>query len=205
MTPPPGSPFALADARETPVDQWSESAFEAVFLTFYPRLVGMLCRMLGDRGRSEELASDTLMRLAARQVPLERYESLSGWLYRTAANLGIDALRAGARRRHYEQLAPAADSRPTPLEELLRHERAHQVRSALARLKPAQAQLLVLRSHGLSYQEIADALQIKPASVGTLLARAEVAFEQAYQRLRRSAAREVAATAPAAESTKESR
>ncbi|MCX7668548.1 MAG: hypothetical protein N2439_00555, partial [Anaerolineae bacterium] len=55
------------------------------------------------------------------------------------------------------------------------------VRRALARLPQKQAQLLLLRYAGLSYRELADAMEMAPGSVGTLLARAEAAFEQAYR------------------------
>jgi RNA polymerase sigma-70 factor (ECF subfamily) len=50
----------------------------------------------------------------------------------------------------------------------------------LLALKPQQAEMLVLRSQGDSYAEVASALGINPASVGTLLGRAEAAFEQEY-------------------------
>jgi RNA polymerase sigma-70 factor (ECF subfamily) len=57
------------------------------------------------------------------------------------------------------------------------------VRAALAQLKTIQAQLLVLRYSGLSYKELAEALQLKPSSIGTLLARAETEFEKCYRKL----------------------
>jgi RNA polymerase sigma-70 factor (ECF subfamily) len=142
----------------------------------------MLCRMLGDRAQAEELASDTLGRLATRRVPLDRYSNLSGWLYRTATRMGIDAIRAATRRRHYEQMTAAEGSKHTPLDELLQSERSQHVRTALAQLKPGQTQILLLRNQGLSYKEIADALNARPSSVGTLLARAEAAFERTYRR-----------------------
>jgi RNA polymerase sigma-70 factor (ECF subfamily) len=40
----------------------------------------------------------------------------------------------------------------------------------------------MLRSDGLTYAEIAAALELNRASVGTLLARAESAFEKEYVR-----------------------
>jgi RNA polymerase sigma-70 factor (ECF subfamily) len=54
------------------------------------------------------------------------------------------------------------------------------VRRALLKLPQKQGQLLLLRHAGLSYKELAEALQVAPGSVGTLLARAEAAFERAY-------------------------
>ncbi len=54
------------------------------------------------------------------------------------------------------------------------------VRQTLARLDSRSAELLLLRSHGLSYGEVAAALDLNPASVGTLLARAQQAFRKEY-------------------------
>lgn len=71
-----------------------------------------------------------------------------------------------------------------PLDEVLRAERRRQVRAALARLKPFHAQILTLRSSGLSYQEVADTLGVKVNTVGRRLARAEAAFEKVWSRQR---------------------
>jgi RNA polymerase sigma-70 factor (ECF subfamily) len=66
---------------------------------------------------------------------------------------------------------------------MLRSERQQRVRRILADLKPAQAQLLLLRASGHSYKELAAALDVEPGSVGTLLVRAEAAFEQSYREI----------------------
>ena len=118
-------------------------------------------------------------------------EHLGGWLYRVAMNLGFNALRSARRRSHYETIsyensAGAASASGTagaldPAQAAeLADERA-QVQAALRQMKPRDAQILVLRHSGLSYKEIAAALEIAPGSVGTLLARAERAFEQVYE------------------------
>jgi RNA polymerase sigma-70 factor (ECF subfamily) len=39
----------------------------------------------------------------------------------------------------------------------------------------------LLRANGLAYRELAQALGIEPRSVGTLLARAEQAFERKFR------------------------
>jgi len=51
----------------------------------------------------------------------------------------------------------------------------------LSALKPRDAQLLLLRTGGLSYREIAQALGMPASSVGTTLARAEREFERKYR------------------------
>jgi RNA polymerase sigma-70 factor (ECF subfamily) len=162
-----------------------EIALEGAFHEFYPRLIAILCRMLGERAQAEELASDTFLKLAQQPMRPEEYDNLGGWLYRTATRLGIDSLRAAERRRRYEHAAGAESVAPaSPLDEMLRAERCASVRATLARLKPIQAQILMLRSSGLSYKELAQALDVKPTSVGRLLARAEAAFEKAWRRVK---------------------
>ena len=112
--------------------------------------------------------------------------NVPGWLYRTATNLGIDAVRARAKRRHYEETSNrmAALSTPSddPLSEILREEKRQRVRAALALLKPAQAQILVLRHSGFSYNELAGCLGVSRGSVGTMLMRAEAEFQKQYLR-----------------------
>jgi RNA polymerase sigma-70 factor (ECF subfamily) len=163
---------------------WAESAFERVFSEYYARIVSVAYRVVGDRARAEELASDTFLRLYEQPLGEGEYQNLGGWLYRTATRLGIDSMRSAVRRTRYEQQAgPDLALHPeNPLDEVLRGERRRQVQTALARLKPKQIQILTLRSSGLSYKEIAEALGVRINCVGRLLARAEAAFEKAWGR-----------------------
>ena len=56
------------------------------------------------------------------------------------------------------------------------------MREALARLPRRQAVALVLRHSGLSYAEVAAALDLSPASVGTTVRRAETALREELNR-----------------------
>jgi RNA polymerase sigma-70 factor (ECF subfamily) len=163
------------------------TSLEDVFRLQYPRLVRLLARITGDCGRAEELASEVFCRLSSRPALFRPESNLEGWLYRTAVNLGLDALRTEARRRRHEQAAGAEVARNSsggdPLTEMLRAEQRTRVQAVLAALKPVSARLLLLRHAGLSYVELAGALAINPASVGTLLARAAAEFEKKYRSL----------------------
>ena len=64
---------------------------------------------------------------------------------------------------------------------MLRDERSGRVRAVLAEMKARDAELLLLRTDGLAYREIAQVLGVQPSSVGTLLARAEREFERRYR------------------------
>jgi RNA polymerase sigma-70 factor (ECF subfamily) len=166
---------------------FSLEEFEILFLKHYPRIVGILRRIVGDYGRAEDLASEVFLKLYMRPLSQDSDANVAGWLYRTATNLGIDALRATARRSRFEQAAAqdALQNKSTEngFERMARVEREHRVRTVLAEIKPAQAQLLLLRASGDSYKELSATLEIEAGSVGTLLVRAEVAFEQRYREL----------------------
>jgi RNA polymerase sigma-70 factor, ECF subfamily len=168
--------------RKSSSEHWEEAEFRAVFLEHYSRIRAILIRLLGDQSWAEEMANDAFWRLY-RQPALQVDGNVGGWLYRTATNLGIDALRASGRRRQYEEAAGGArrgTETSSPLEDLLREEKCNRVRAVLSLIKPAQAQLLILRSSGLSYKELADALNVKMTSIGTLLNRAEEEFRNRY-------------------------
>jgi RNA polymerase sigma-70 factor (ECF subfamily) len=67
-----------------------------------------------------------------------------------------------------------------PAESLARRAQQAAVRAALRQLKPQESSLLLLRHAGLSYRAIAEALELNPTSVGTLLRRAEARFKETY-------------------------
>jgi RNA polymerase sigma-70 factor (ECF subfamily) len=158
---------------------------EAVFREHHARIVGMLARLVGDRGRAEDIAGDVFCKLArSRAIPADQ-DGVASWIYRVASNAGFDALRSGARRRRREEAAGVESLRAAEpagaLEDLLRAERRARVRQTLQAMKPRDARLLLLRSEGVAYREIAQAMGVAPASVGTLLVRAEAAFERKFR------------------------
>jgi RNA polymerase sigma-70 factor, ECF subfamily len=161
--------------------QW----FEELFREHYSRVASLLARLTGDPGQAEEIASDVFSKLARRSVLLAGREDVAAWIYRVATNAGLDAVRANARRRKKEEAASRerwrTGSEDGALDWLLRAERCGRVRSLLAAMKPRDAQVLLLRSSGMAYREIASALGVQPSSVGTILARAERDFERRYR------------------------
>jgi RNA polymerase sigma-70 factor (ECF subfamily) len=177
--------IALDPAAVRPADRRrAAERVESLFREHYGRIVAMLARLTGDRAQSEEIASDVFHKLSQRPSLLESGDDLTSWIYRVASNAGVDALRAVARRRRYEDAAAGAvrfTAQPDALDALLAAERAARVRSVLATLKPRDAQLLLLRSSGMAYRELALTLGVEPGSVGTLLARAEAEFERRFR------------------------
>jgi RNA polymerase sigma-70 factor, ECF subfamily len=131
-----------------------------------------------DPGRAEDLAVEVFLKLW--RHPEAQGEKAGGWLYRTAVRKGLDELRRQTRRARYETLFGFRRQDPTPEQILAANEEREKVRHVLAAMESRQAQLLILRSEGLSYNEVALVLDLNPASVGTLLRRAQQAFRKEY-------------------------
>ena len=156
-------------------------AFEPVFHAYYERTARLLARLVKDPARAEELAVEVFWKLW-RNPPAHR-DAIGGWLYRTAIRAGIYELRRQSRRERMGHLLRFGAAPSTPEDLHAANEAQEHVRRILARLHPRQAELLLLRSQDLSYAELASALQINPASVGTLLSRAQQAFRKEYTKL----------------------
>ena len=108
-------------------------------------------------------------------------------IYLSYSPLGLQSIRSWKRREHYEltagRFALEENGDATPAEILAQEEEQNKVRQVLAQMNERQSQLLVLRYSGLSYKEIAKALDIAPTSIGPLLFRAEREFEKQYRAL----------------------
>src|SRR5882762_6969848 len=75
----------------------------------------------------------------------------------------------------------APNARPSrPRNSTSRRKSKDRVRFVLSIIEPRQAAFLLLRSQGFSYDEVASTLNLNPASVGTLLSRAQQAFRKEY-------------------------
>ena len=152
--------------------------FHALFTTGYRRLARLLYRVTGDFGRAEEVASEAFWRLHSKPPAAET--NIEGWLYRTGLRLALDQLKKDRRRARYEALGSAFGFAASPDRVLEQTQERTRVRQVLSALKADQVGLILLRAEGLSYAELSAALHRNPASVGTLLARAEEAFRKEY-------------------------
>lgn len=152
--------------------------FEAVFRAQYARVARVVARLVQDPARAEEIAVEVFLRF--HRSPRAHGPGAGAWLYRAAVRAGIDELRARQRRQKYEQMGERPPGPPSPEQICSDQERRTRVRAVLARLDVRQSGLLILRSEGASYQEIAGALGLKASSVGTLLRRAGQAFRKEY-------------------------
>jgi RNA polymerase sigma factor (sigma-70 family) len=149
-----------------------------LFHLHYPRVARVIARIVNDPGRAEELAVDVFWKFVRRQQAHDA--SPGGWLYRAAIRKGLDELRRQQRQEKYERLLSLFGTSPSPEHLHSAAEDQRQVRAVLAILRRRDSELLILRSEGLSYQEIAQVLQLNETSVGTLLRRAQETFRKEY-------------------------
>jgi RNA polymerase sigma-70 factor, ECF subfamily len=152
--------------------------FESLFHAQYGRIARVIARVIRDPGRAEELAVEVLWKFW--RTPRAHGEQAGGWLYRTAVRTGLNELRRKTRSSKHESLSDAMPGALDPEQVRAAREEQEHVRQVLAALDSRQAELLVLRSSGLSYDEVAAALDLNPASVGTLLSRAQQAFRKEF-------------------------
>jgi RNA polymerase sigma-70 factor (ECF subfamily) len=152
--------------------------FESVFHTHYARVARVIARVIRDPARAEELAVEVLWKFW--RTPRAQAEQAGGWLYRTAVRTGLNELRSRLRSDRHERLSDATPGAPDPEQVRAAAEEQEHVRIVLGALDPRQAELLLLRGSGLSYSELAAALELNPASVGTLISRAQQAFRKEY-------------------------
>jgi RNA polymerase sigma-70 factor (ECF subfamily) len=158
------------------------SDLEQVFRTTYPRVVAVAARVLGSRDEAEDVAQEVFLTFARSSVPAG--EAVR-WLSVAAAHTALNHLRSGRRRATREEAAEDGGGGavcPDVADAVVTLDERRRVRAALARLPRRQAVALVLRHSGLSYAEVAAALDLSPGSVGTTVRRAESALRKELNR-----------------------
>ena len=156
-----------------------QTGFESVFHRHYEPVARAVARIVRDTARAEEIAAEAFWKFW-RNPKASAGSYAAAWLYRTAIRMALDELKKEARRLRRESAQPNRLPAQTPEEVHAASEERNRVRLVLAALGPRQAELLLLRHSDLSYAEVAAALELNPASVGTLISRAQQAFRKEY-------------------------
>ena len=174
----PGAASAESAESAKIKDQAIQFDIEATFREQYERVARVIARVVRDPARAEELAVEVFLKLwTNKQAQGDRTQ---GWLYRVAVRMGLDELRRQTRRTRYERLLGFGDGVRTPEDIRRATEEQERVRLVLGVINRRHAELLLLRSDDFSYDEVASALDLNPASIGTLLSRAQQAFRKEY-------------------------
>jgi RNA polymerase sigma-70 factor (ECF subfamily) len=174
-----------------------ERAFQAILEAYEVPVFNYVLRMVGDRALAEDLTQEIFLRIYQGLAGFSLRCRFTTWLFQVAKNRVLDELRARERKPHsvvtLEDMPPleVVDAPPERVEAI------DAVWRAVALLNPDLKMALLLRDIvGLSYTEIADALEITLATVKWRIfkAREEVQVQLEREGIEIDVARSPAAT-----------
>lgn len=164
-------------------------AFEELTSRNQPRVYAYLHRFVGDPQLAEDLAQEVFMRVYKHRATYRQEARFSTWLFRVAHNVAFNALRTKSRRPEtlfnamgsstmettavsYEE-GIVTRSGATPTQNIAKLEKQSIIRDAIHKLPPRQRQAVLLaRFEGMTYQQIAEVMEMTPEAVKSLICRA---------------------------------
>jgi len=162
--------------------QGNEEAFRVIHDRYRPRLFAYARQMLsGSRQDAEDALQDVFVRAYGALRANDRDVSLRAWLYRVAHNRCIDELRRPAppSPETLELIQPSASD---PIAEAEQRESLRRLVEDVRRLPEQQRSALLMREIvGMSYTELASALDVTVPAVKSLLVRARIGLAQAAE------------------------
>jgi RNA polymerase sigma-70 factor (ECF subfamily) len=183
------SPGALDPDREL-VDRWhagDRSAFETLIRRHERRVFGLLLRMLGNVEEAEDVAQETFLNLHRHGHRFRSQARFSTFVYRVAVNAALNRRRSLGRRRArteaLERRQEAGDDLPAaprgPEDAAAGGQVQERVQRAITTLAPhLRAPLVLFDIEGLSYSEVAEALQLAEGTVKSRIHRARQALRE---------------------------
>ena len=153
-----------------------QEAFACLVEAYQTAIYNLAYRMLGNAAEAEDAAQETFLRAYTRLSTYDSERKFSSWLLAIASHHCVDRLRQ--RRLGWlslDELPPwrwlANASRPE--ETVIKSQERDEVRQLLDQLPPRYRTAVILRYwHDLSYQEIAEVLEMTESAVKSTLYRA---------------------------------
>jgi RNA polymerase sigma-70 factor (ECF subfamily) len=157
--------------------QGDREAYGELVMRHHASIFTSLYHLSGDRDLADDATQQAFIQAWQHLPGYQPRSSLRSWLSRIAVNAWLDGLR---REKHNQSdetvLEYLADRQPGPEKALINKQQSQVIRNALLALADANRAVLVLREYGgLSYQEIASALEIP---LGTVMSRLNTARTQ---------------------------
>ena len=152
----------------TQAQQGDRDAFAELVYRHRAGAINVVYRMCGDGNLAEDAAQVAFIRAWQNLPKFQPRAAFRSWLYRIAINAARDMLRREKPGVDIDDLSLASPANKVEAH-VEQRERARRVRQAVLSLPEASRAALVLREYeGLSYQEIAETLDI---STGTVMSR----------------------------------
>lgn len=190
-------PFEAASTRPGFLDEviirirrGEVDAFEDLMALTEKPLLTVAWRILGERDLARDAAQEAYLRIYRSLDHFRLGENFHAWMYRITVNVCYDLMKkrgpSMGPTEDLENLTGEYQEPGNPEEDLLLEQRRALVRQALGSLTPAERSALVLRDlHGLSTQEAAMALGVRPATVRSQAASARAKVRAFCARLLR--------------------
>ncbi len=176
------------------VQKGDKSAFDLLVLKYQHRVLKLVSRFVNDAAEAQDIAQEAFLK-AYRALPSFRGDSaFYTWLYRIAINTAKNALVSNRRRpvdfdldlqdpEQYDRHAKLKEV-DTPERVLLTEEIREVVERAMQQLPEDLRTAIVLREiEGLSYEEIAEAMDCPVGTVRSRIFRAREAIDKKLQPL----------------------
>ncbi|SDX38246.1 RNA polymerase sigma factor, sigma-70 family [Marininema mesophilum] len=154
--------------------------FEGIFKRYYSYVVRQVMRIIPAQSVAEDIAQEIFIRLY--HVDRSEIENIEAWLAKSATNGAYNYIRSEKRHRaRIEKERQQAEKISQSAEiHWINQEEIESVRKALILLSERDRNLLLLKFEGFNYEELAQIIQVKKESVGTLLTRAKERFRSLY-------------------------
>ncbi|PSL21630.1 sigma-70 family RNA polymerase sigma factor [Shimia abyssi] len=163
-------------------DQKDRAAFAALFDFFAPRIKGMLMRQGCGHGQADEIVQDVMLTVWRKSEQFDPARAqVSAWVYRIARNRHIDVIRKESRPMP-EELAHEPDNEPDASQILGMEQESSQLKMALAKLKPAQREMIEAAYLGeLSHRELSEKTGLP---LGTIKSRIRLGLDKLRHELK---------------------
>jgi RNA polymerase sigma-70 factor (ECF subfamily) len=162
-------------------------SFDEAFTLHHRAVFRAAYALVRDAGLAEDVTQEVFLKLYQHMGSLQNEEHVRPWLLRVASNTALNTIRsrgrAGAREEEFG-VSSVVGGEPVGLEaDYERRTEIEEARRALAQLKEPMRSCLLLKQQGLSYREIAQALSLNEANVGSLIARGRKEFVRVYGKI----------------------
>ena len=155
-----------------------EEACEALVRQYQERVFALISRMTGDSDRVEDIAQEVFLKAFRSLKSFRGGSRFYTWLYRITVNTVLNTMRSQGRRQEtsldaLEGFEVQADADMEPAEVTARLELARRVREAIDQLEEPYRVIVYLRElEDLSYEEIAEVVELPVGTVKSRLFRA---------------------------------
>ena len=168
-------------------------AFEQLLLEHQKNVYNLCYRMAGNPDDAMDLSQETFLRAWRCLDQYQFASAFSTWLYRLCSNICIDFLRRRRRQQTVpltfedadgeEQTYAVPDAQPLPEEQVELKLTRETLQAAMAQLPPEHRAVLQLRVvNEMSYEQIADVLDIQIGTVKSRLSRARNQLKKILER-----------------------